>query len=78
MSDACFKTDPDFGAYVLGLIYLMFFQICDMYFFLKQISLCFCTSSTYDIWKCVSIRSDVIGNSYVEMYQVLPQDTSVS
>jgi len=29
MSDACFKTDPDFGAYVLGLIYLMFFQICD-------------------------------------------------
>jgi hypothetical protein len=28
-SDSCFKADPDFGAQVLGLIDLTFFQLCD-------------------------------------------------
>jgi hypothetical protein len=27
--DACFKADPEFGARILGLIDLTFFQLCD-------------------------------------------------
>jgi hypothetical protein len=57
--DACFKTDPEFGARVLGLVDLTFFQLCDA---------CLRAKSIEDVdysQICLSTkRSDILQNCF--------------